>query len=140
MTERATIHDLARMGVTVRFLKEIEDSEGYAEAGMMAKMVKAWDEHDFHWVTFDFEPFKDYNRALETPNYFDDKHNPCLTATEAGYYKPQDDYGIGERWDQAFEVVEPDELMKRFFDREDKSMGYVAWLEHVVRTSVTWVG
>lgn len=88
--------------VTVEFVKpaegrartylSVDDLEGYAEAGMRATLrpdhLQA--SEDMAVFQVDYAPFDEYNQAFESANYYDKQQKPCLTARQAGFYKPQE--------------------------------------------------
>ena len=86
-------------------------------------------------IFFDFDEFDAHNSPLESAHYYDKEQNPCLTAKQAGYYKPQDDlyFDSGERLDELMEI-ESDAAIKLFqqFIAEKTNGSYVQWLERRV--------
>lgn len=86
------------VGKTVRFKKSIEDWESYAEEGMHAIVKKFYFDEDrkepVHKLWFDFSPFEEENHKRQNANYYDNNRQPTLTAVEAGYYTPVEDYYI----------------------------------------------
>lgn len=135
MKNREFAH-LVQSGVrpVVTFTKSIEDCEGYAEANMRARVTGARFKHDDMLVfAMDFSEFDDFNRPLESANYYDKEGAAVLTAREAGYYKPVDDYFLMPDVEAPFAVVEAEQL--QLYDRyraSGASESYVCWLEQMV--------
>lgn len=91
------------VGKTVQFTSKIEDMEAYPEKGMRARIVSI-DEEDTHMsdlhdhiykITFDYSEFDEFNKSLESANYYDGKGVACLTAREAGMYDEQETIYFG---------------------------------------------
>lgn len=80
--------------LTVQFLSEIEELECYPEKDMKAEIIecrKYGFNEDVIVIRFNYDPFYCSNSALESRSYYDKEGVARLTATEAGYYEPQDD-------------------------------------------------
>lgn len=126
--------------VDVHFLEAIEDKECYPEENMRARILKATRGPDgLVKVLFDFEPFRDYNIPLEKPTYYDKSGSgePCLTATQAGYYKPQDEIFFEEGELIADSMVLSTQEASALFARYQASgtkVPYVCWLEDQLST------
>lgn len=117
----------------VTFQGSVGDLESYAEAGMRARILSATnDGADCVKLMFDFEEFDGHNRAFESANYYDKNKVPCLTAREAGYYKPQEKLYFAPTDDIETYMVFEDSAALGLFD-EFKAQGvsgtYVQWLE-----------
>jgi hypothetical protein len=127
------------VGKVVEILPGIEDQEAdYLEPGMLMRITRIdLRQEDLTVVHYDVSEFEDRNRPLETANYYDKNQVPCLTAREAGYFKPQDTIylpGI-ESYGQFFKPVDPDgstKLAEAYAARDDKSLTYVAWCEQEI--------
>lgn len=138
MTATLKIKDIQQLlaagaPVAVEFTKGIEDSEAYPEPGMRAYAVGfVLHEHDVCAVRFDFAPFDEHNKAFEQSNYYDREGKPCLTAREAGQYKPQDDLYLtpDDDMDTKFTLV-PTERLALFveYGKAPVRGTYVSWLE-----------
>lgn len=126
-------------GRIVAFGPGIEDSEGYAEPGMRARLITIRIEHsDVYVVTFDFSEFADHNRPYEQANYYDKNGVACLNARQAGYYSDQEDYHLPEPagWQpNIFTVIEDAARLALIEDytRETHALAekpsYTVWLE-----------
>ena len=76
----------------VTFNAQIEQCEAYAEAGMKARIIGGrQNETDVLVFDLDYSEFDVHNQALERATYYDKAQVPCLTAREAGFYKPVED-------------------------------------------------
>lgn len=132
------------IGKTVQFTAMIEYMEAYPEAGMRAVITDAYCEdanskdvnQHIYAIEFDFTNYDEFNRQFETANYYDSKHEPNLTAREAGYYKTKEKIFFGSPeivpFKQYFTVL--DEKTNRLY-RQFKETGlqnYVEWLEGMV--------
>lgn len=118
----------------VTFKERILDQEGYAEPGMRARItgIKKEDSDGCIVVHIDYTEFDEFNTAFESRNYYDKSQNPCLTAREAGFYKPQDTMWL----DMEHEVdttieIEGDERIALFQEWNNELGGktYIQWLE-----------
>ncbi len=133
-----TIQDLIRRVKTgaqpvVTFKDGIGDKESYAEEGMRARLLSVEQERDgVVKIRFDFEEFEAHNRPLESRNYYDRSGVACLTAREAGYYKPQEDLYF-DRDEQLYSLLTVEdaaaERVYAAYKAEESPLGYVAWLE-----------
>lgn len=98
------------VGKKIRFTEAIDAWGTYAEEGMYAIVTKfRYEDDDFpvHKIWLDFSPFESHNHPRQNANYYNDELEPCLTALEAGYYKPVDDIYIDEEIENLpFEIVE----------------------------------
>jgi len=129
--------ELKEIGVitNITFKKKIEDLEGYAEGGMKANILKLTSSHDGILVfTVDYSGFEDYNRNLETANYWL-PDGSLGTAREAGMYNPTETLHVMES-----DIVE-DYLTIDSSDRFDlyqkykeynSDKPYVTWLEDLL--------
>ena len=129
------------IGKTIQFTSKIEDMEAYPEKGMRARIVSI-DEQDTHMadlndhlykITFDYSEFDEFNKSLESANYYDRKGVACLTAREANMYEPQEliYFGSPELWpfEDYFTTLDARQnaLLARF--KESGTTNYVEWLE-----------
>lgn len=129
------------IGKTIQFTSKIEDMEAYPEKGMRARIVSI-DEQDTHMVdlhdhlykiTFDYSEFDEFNKSLESSNYYDRNGVACLTAREAGMYAPDEliYFGSPKLWpfEDYFTTldVRQNALLVRF--KESGATNYVEWLE-----------
>jgi hypothetical protein len=118
----------------VTFGKSIDDKEAYAEPGMRGRALSctAVDSDGVVRVLFDFEEFDAHNTPLESSNYYDKKQVPCLTAKQAGFYKPQEHlyFDLSEELEGLMEL-ESDEALQLFtaFKEQNPGCTYVQWLE-----------
>ncbi len=118
----------------VTFKAGIGDKESYAETGMRARLLGVGEERDgVVKLRFDFEAFDGHNLPLESRNYYDRSGVACLTAREAGYYKPQEDlyFDREEQLDTLMTVEDVGaERVYAAYKAEASPLSYVAWLEH----------
>ncbi len=122
----------------VTFRKAISDKDEYAEPGMRARVLSVvHNRHDseVYEVNFDYGAFDAHNLQFEMPNYYDKSGNPCLTARQAGRYKPHDTiyFDTGEDLFTLFEV-ESDQVSALYSDYLEAAktlpqLTYVQWLE-----------
>lgn len=132
------------IGKVIQFTPKIEDMQAYPEGGMRARVVSI-DEQDTHRsdlhdhlykITFDYSEFDEFNKSLESSNYYDRKGVACLTAREAGMYAPDEliYFGSPELWpfEDYFTVLgeKSNALIARF--KESGATNYVEWLESQV--------
>lgn len=129
------------VGKVVQFTTKIEDMEAYPERGMRARIVSVDEEDtnrtDLHEhlfkIKFDYSDFDDFNKSLESSNYYDRNGNACLTAREANQYEQQEViyFGSPELWPFEDYFTTPDTrqnaLLIRF--KESAATNYVEWLE-----------
>lgn len=121
----------------VTFVGRIEDKESYAEPGMRARIIgqAVAQDSDVVSLRFDFEEFAQHNMPFESNRYYDKQHNPCLTAREAGFYKPQE--GLYFDLDEVVAelmTIEEDAAIALFeaYKAEGTSCSYISWLERKV--------
>jgi hypothetical protein len=129
------------IGKTIQFTSKIEDMGAYPEKGMRARIVSI-DEQDtnrpdlhdhLYKITFDYSEFDEFNKGLESANYYDRKGVACLTAREAGMYAPDEliYFGSPQLWpfEDYFTVLNEKQntLIARF--KESGATNYVEWLE-----------
>jgi hypothetical protein len=129
------------IGKTIQFTSMIEDMEAYPEAGMRARIVDITpkytsdpdiNEHIYD-IKFDYSEFDEFNLKLESHNYYDNHHVPCLTAREAKMYSVVEkiSFGSPELWpfEDYFTVLneKQNNLLARF--KESGATNYVEWLE-----------
>lgn len=122
----------------VTFLKGISDKDEYAEPGMRARVLSVvHNRHDaeVYEVNFDYGCFDAHNLQFELPTYYDKSGNPCLTARQAGRYKPHDSiyFDTGEDLSTllAIESDQVSALYARYLEEAGSIAGltYVQWLE-----------
>lgn len=118
----------------VVFQKDVHDKEHYAEPGMRARALSATtpDSDDVLKIVFEFSEFDDFNRPLESSNYYDKSGNPTLTAREAGYFKPTDSiyYGLTDPLSDQLEIVDSTSVaLFNEFKALNLTESYVVWLE-----------
>jgi hypothetical protein len=122
----------------VQFNPGIGELEGYAEKGMWARVVEAYDTgNGLARVTFDFTEFDERNRAFETA-CFRKEGGGAQTARQAGHYRPQDDlpFDIGGDIAIYFSVERTKALaLFRSYIESGAQQGYVPWLEECVATA-----
>ena len=86
-------------------------------------------------VNFDYGCFDAHNLQFELPTYYDKSGNPCLTARQAGRYKPHDSiyFDTGEDLSTllAIESDQVSALYARYLEEAGSIAGltYVQWLE-----------
>lgn len=114
----------------VEFGKDF-DNEDYAETGMRARVTSVTDEGDGCFrVYVDFSEFDAHNEPFETSNYFDKRQNQCLTARQAGYYKPQSSVWVPSELDGWIALVESTGYQTfTEYKASGTSLSYIAWLE-----------
>lgn len=118
----------------VTFQKGVEDQEGYLEPGMRGRIVAvAVEDDDLLSFTIDLAEFDGFNAAFESSNYFDKSGRPCLTAREAGRYKPNESFW-GGRSDELPMILEASGRLDLFTKYQSANAGvsYVQWLEDQV--------
>lgn len=127
--------------LAVEFGPRIEDAESYPEPGMRAMALRYTQDSDPEVcrVEFDFSAFDEHNKALESANYYDKKGVPCLTARQAGSYKPVADVYFTSTDEMApwfTPLANPTMALYEEFLQATQSSGpgtpaptYVAWLE-----------
>ena len=133
-----TIKDLVALAAhgkqfVVTFKAEVEDLEGYPEAGMKARIVSAQDHHDdVVRIMFDFSDFDAHNKTLEKSNYYDKQGKPTLTAREAGFYKPADHLFFlrDDEVTRYFDIAnDASTALLAEFSASGTTSSYVGWLE-----------
>jgi hypothetical protein len=132
------------IGKTIQFTSKIEDMEAYPENGMRGRVVSI-DEQDTHRsdlhdhlykIAFDYSEFDEFNKSLESSNYYDKNGIACFTARQANMYEPQEIiyFGSPELWpfEDYFTVLneKQNNLLARF--KESGSTNYVEWLENQI--------
>lgn len=122
----------------VEFTAGIKDMEGYADVGMRAIITKIVpDEHDAELVQiwFDYEPFDEYNKVFEVPNYYGKDGLANLTAREAGKYESKEMFvmyaGDDIQLDEMFVFLSPAEDMAKLQEafKQSGEQSYILWLE-----------
>lgn len=121
----------------VTFAAGIADKDSYAEAGMRARILgqPAHEDNEVIKLRLDFEEFAAHNAPFESAHYYDKDQVPCLTARQAGYYKPQEDlyFDLDEEMARLM-TIEEDAAIALFaaYKAEGAACSYVAWLERKV--------
>lgn len=113
ITERGVIVP-AYKDTHIEFTKYAADNlESYPDAGTRAVLVGvSFSHHDVILLHVDYTVWRSRNLEIESynKNYFDRNDVPCLSATEAGMYKPQDTLFVMSTDDIAkYITVVPDE-------------------------------
>lgn len=129
------------IGKVVTFKDEIEECESYLEKGMKARIEGVKRDGDETLIfKFNMEPFEDWNKPLETSNYYDKDGNPTLTARQAGYYSAVEDYYLPNEQDLSryFEVQNNDfanKLYEAYNAQKTEGQTYVDWLESMLEAA-----
>ena len=116
----------------ITFMPGCEGMECYPEAGMKARVLAVVPEaHDVYRVKVDFEPFAEHNKAFESANYHDKSGNPTLTARQAGYYKPVDDFYLTPNEGPEYLTIDDAKSVELFerFNKSGYTGTYIQWLE-----------
>lgn len=128
------------IGKVVTFTKKIEDQEAYPEAGMKARIIgvkkettsKDINDH-VYTITVDYSEFDEFNAGLESANYYNNDHIPCLTARQANMYTVQEKLYFCSPQLEPFEdfFTIADDRQSRILEKFKASgeTNYVAWLE-----------
>jgi hypothetical protein len=125
------------LGSTIVFASEIEEGEGYAEAGMRARVLSVTEREEDLWVMkVDFAPFEDFNRQFESSNFYDMTGAACLSARDKGLYTGEDEIFLPDPsgWMPTYFSLlesspEREALLAEYETREDPLKSYAAWLE-----------
>jgi hypothetical protein len=129
------------IGKTIQFTSKIEEIEAYAEKGMRARVVSINEKYthrpDIHdhvyEIKFDYSEFDEFNKNLESSNYYDRNNVACLTAREVGVYEPVEVICFGSPqlypFEDYFTILneKQNNLLARF--KESGATNYVEWLE-----------
>ena len=132
--------------LNIQFTDKIESPYNYPESGMLAELIKIKivsvgpnypiGSEDICVLTFNFKPYREYNKKLESPDYpLPVSLSAAIfgTATEAGAYK-----------DINFVQVNPNDNPNNFFtpyanpvfevfmEQRNKNETYSQWLERIV--------
>jgi len=122
----------------ITFTDACEELEGYADPGMKAIVISAFEQADEEGlqIVVDYEPFDAHNQAIELPNYFDKAGNPTLTARQANFYRPQENYflDLSGKGEAMFTIDGADrrELFARYEAQTGRKIQYITWLEDQV--------
>jgi hypothetical protein len=139
----------ALVGKDVEFLKDIEEYEWYAEAGIRATVTGVDVQDDdpadpLMRIHVSFAKFDDHNKSLESSNYFDRNGNACLNARQAGMYAVVDSCYLGR---DAMECVKAldDSTAKLIgiFEADKKvspDLTYIGWLEEMAMRHLSLKG
>lgn len=129
------------VGKRIVFTKKIEDMEAYPEQNMRAKILRIdpedtgsddLNEHVYR-IQFDYSEYDDFNRLLETANYYGKDGIPNKTAREAGHYDKLETIYFGSPvlypFEDYFRVASNhhEKLHEQF--RASGRNNYVEWLE-----------
>lgn len=130
------------IGKRVRFTKRIEEMEAYPEQGMRARITKIdpedtdsddLDQHVYR-IEFDYAEYDEFNRLLETANYYGIDYIANKTAREAGHYKTVETIYFGSPLLYPFEeyFVLASDTHQQLYDQFQNSSetDYVEWLEN----------
>ena len=109
------------IGKKIKFNEKITNWESYAEPNMCGIVTKFRFDEDHedpvHAIFVDFSPFEEENHRLQNANYYDKNGNATLTAVEAGFYSPIEDFYIDPNVDQLpFFVVEDETTLDRIME------------------------
>lgn len=132
------------IGKRIVFTNKIEEVEAYPEGGMRARIVSIFDEDTdsddpydhVYGIQFDYSEYDDFNRLLETANYYGKDNIPNKTAREAGYYEVLETIYFGSPelypFEDYFRVASKhhEKLHEQF--RTSGEHNYVEWLESQV--------
>lgn len=141
MTSSLKIQDLQALlsrggALAVEFGPRIDDAESYPEPGMRALALRYLPTSDAEVcrIQFDFGAFDEHNQGLESANYYDKGGVPCLTARQAGSYKPLDEvyFTSSDEMTPWFALLpSPALALYEEFSQTGKPTGtsYLAWLE-----------
>lgn len=122
----------------IQFTKKAEDLESYPEEGMRALLVGARIiDEDVVVLTMDYRKFDEFNKTIESSNYYDKSGVPRLTAREAGCYQPVDDLYMAalDKVSDYFSFLEENTLFNQYIADPDGANSYVEWLENKVKQS-----
>lgn len=117
----------------IEFKESESHVDSYADPGMRARAT-GWllECDDVVIITVDFSEFEQFNLQFEKPDYYDKAGHACLTAHQAGYYRPTDHYyyGLNDPMESHFVIVE-DFSLKLYGEYRKANAGrsYIAWLE-----------
>jgi hypothetical protein len=118
----------------IRFTKNIEDCEGYADAGMMARLDRLGKIDQDGSLSFfvDFKGLDDVNIPLEQSNYYNASGKPTLNARQAGFYSQKESYWAEnlDKLDSLFTVADPrvEMLLEAYRDEKNEGETYQDWL------------
>jgi len=132
------------IGKKVVFTDRIEEMECYPEVGMRARVVainsEDTDSDDLHehvyCIKFDYSEYDDFNRLLETANYYGRDGIPNKTARESGHYSKTETIYFGSPllfpFENYFRLASEhhQKLHEQFHDSGEQN--YVEWLEKQV--------
>lgn len=126
------VEDGARPVIT--FTHAIKGQETCAEPGMRGRIVGITYKHGSPVFAVDLEEFSQFNRPLESHDYFDANGKATLTAREAGYFNPREDiWGPEDGEIEEFEVeAGPTLALMQRHQSENTGKAYVQWLEQMV--------
>lgn len=132
------------IGKQIVFTKRIEEMEAYPEQGMRARITRIdpedTDSDDLkdhvYRIEFDYSEYDNFNRLLETANYYGRGSIPDKTAREAGHYETVETIYFGSPELYPFEdyFCLASKLHKKLHEQFAASGedDYVSWLENQV--------
>jgi hypothetical protein len=134
MHAHAKLFELVKSGLTpqITFTAGCEDMEGYPEAGMKARVLAVTaEDRDIYRVKADFQSFDEHNKAFESANYYDKNGIATLTARQAGFYKPVDDFYLTPDEGLEYFTIDDAKSVQLFerFKQAGYAGSYVSWLE-----------
>ena len=102
MAGHAWLQAAGWVGRIVAIGPDAQEDEVCWEAGMRALVLEIEQDCDEVWIMkLDFRPFMDTNRALMTPNFYDENGVPRLTAEQAKHWSQIDTWHMpppGKAW------------------------------------------
>jgi len=117
--------------------------ESYLAPGMKCVFLGAIEDMNCVLVSVYVDPFMEHNVPLEPSDWYDNKGQPCLTASEAGRY-PKDgkETFYLDFDDDTTKFFRPDvskwwETYQKEKQSGDTNLPYVAWLEEKLERSST---
>lgn len=130
------------IGKRVRFTDRIEEMEAYPEGGMRARIMRIDSEdtrsddlnQHVYRIEFDYAEYDEFNRLLETANYYGTGSIPNKTAREAGHYETVETIYFGSPLLYPFEeyfVLASDTHQQLHVQFQNSGeTDYVEWLEN----------
>jgi hypothetical protein len=120
---------------TITFTAACEELESYADPGMKALVISGVEQvqDDILKILVDYTPFDAHNQAIELPNYYDKDQQPTLTARQANFYRPQEDFylDLSGKGAAMFTIDGEDrrELYRQYEAQTAGKIQYLTWLE-----------
>lgn len=133
------------IGKVIVFNNAIEEKESYPEGSMRARILSIHRdniassdlmEHVYR-IVFDYSEYEDFNRLLETANYYGTDGIPNKTAQEAGHYQAVETVYFGspelDPFENYFQLASKkhSKLREQFIASGENN--YVEWLENQVQ-------